>query len=72
MILIRITAPHFCAGMLISSKVTRRYAPILHYMKDWSVEEIKKYCTKKNWKCEISRYCLETEEYYEQVFKETL
>ena len=43
--MIRIVAPHFVAGI----EPYGRFAPILHYMKNWSPEEIMKYCGKKGW-----------------------
>ena len=49
MILVRITAPHFCAGIEIGG----RCAPILAYMRGWSLERIHKYCLRKNWRLDI-------------------
>jgi len=64
--LIRITAPHFCAGVV--TYVGRTYikhkgasihprehitAPIVHYMKQWTVAEIMRYCKTKGWKYEL-------------------
>lgn len=43
--LIRILAPHFCAGI----DYPRKYAPILSYMQGWKKSKIKEYCKKKNW-----------------------
>ena len=37
--MIRITSPHFCAGI-----ADGRSAPILAYMKGWTVRRIKAYC----------------------------
>jgi hypothetical protein len=47
--LIRITAPHFVAGIWNGEP-----APILHYMRGWSVERIQKYANNKNWEIQIS------------------
>lgn len=47
--MIRITAPHFCAAI-----VDGRAAPILRFMKGWSVGRIKSYCWHKGWKCEVT------------------
>lgn len=46
--LIRITSPYFCAGLVLNE----RTAPILHYMKNWSFEQIQEYCVNKNWQME--------------------
>jgi hypothetical protein len=48
--LIRITAPHFVAGIIRGDA-----APILHYMRGWSVARIRAYCAWKGWDCEVSR-----------------
>lgn len=53
MMLIRIEAPYFVAGVEIY-KTDRGYrnktAPIIKYMKSWSPYSILKYCKKKGWK----------------------
>lgn len=51
---IRITAPHFCAAVVASRRktgeeVVHECAPILGYMRHWSVERVLKYCTAKGW-----------------------
>ena len=54
---IQITAPHFCAGLIVST-VPRNYpnkwpceaaAPIIGYMVGWSLGKIRNYCGKKGW-----------------------
>lgn len=47
--MLRITAPHFVAGIVQGGMV----APIIKYMKGWTYKEIKSYCDKKGWKVEI-------------------
>ena len=63
--IVRITAPHFCAGIILYEKEVhyKKYnrsriylnttAPILHYMEDWTFGKIARYCKIKNWKCEL-------------------
>lgn len=53
--LIRIVAPHFCAGILISTKndVVVRTAPILKYMRGWETGRVLAYAEKKGWKANI-------------------
>lgn len=52
--LIRITAPHFAAGVVMdSSRMVFKTAPILKYMKSWSLDRIQKYCKRKEWRCEL-------------------
>jgi hypothetical protein len=46
-----IDAPHFSAGYDLE---TGRIAPIIKYMKDWSIEEIQEYCAKKGWRCQVA------------------
>lgn len=45
--MIRITAPHFCAGI-----ADGRAAPILKYMKGWTVRRIREYCVQRGWSFE--------------------
>lgn len=45
-----IDAPHFSAGYDLE---TGRIAPIIKYMKGWTIEEIKEYCLKKGWRCQV-------------------
>ena len=52
--LFRITAPHFCAGLVYNTGTPlSRTAPILHYMYNWKAKDIEKYCRKKGWKMEV-------------------
>jgi hypothetical protein len=48
-VLIRITAPHFCAGIARPGAC----APILAYMRSWSVPQIEAYCARKGWWLEV-------------------
>lgn len=52
--LIRISAPHFCAGAEINQydKVVNP-APILKWMKNRDLWWIEKYCKKKKWEIEV-------------------
>lgn len=45
-LLIQITAPHFCAGLIPGLLVP----PILRYMREWSPEKIESYCRRKGWR----------------------
>lgn len=45
---LRITAPHFVAGIVQGGAV----APIIRYMKGWSKNQIVAYCAKKRWSVE--------------------
>jgi len=47
--LIRITSPHFCAGIDWPGK----YPPILRYMKGWDLDRIARYCAERNWKYQL-------------------
>lgn len=51
--LVRVVAPHFVAGMTIRDGQADRCAPILHYMRGWTLSEISAYCAKKKWRCSI-------------------
>jgi len=47
--MLRITAPHFCAGIVRGGAC----APILAYMKGWKFRHIRMYCKAKGWQMEI-------------------
>jgi hypothetical protein len=50
--LIRITAPHFCAGVVIVDGKVTRCAPILRYMRGWITDSVHAYCKFKHWQAE--------------------
>ena len=47
---IRIAAPHFCAAVDLDGPTVTHAAPILSYMRGWTVGKIAAYCLRKNWK----------------------
>lgn len=47
--MIRISAPHFTAGVVFENDIVVRTAPILHYMRGWSRAQVEAYCNKKKW-----------------------
>lgn len=53
--MLRITAPHFCAGIVRNGPA----APTLAYMKGWTLRQIRAYCAKKGWDVEIIRLSAE-------------
>lgn len=50
MTLVRIVAPHFVAGIDIEDQ---RLAPIVSYMRGWSIERIVDHCRSKGWTGQI-------------------
>lgn len=51
--MIRITAPHFCAGVVLGrAELVVRGAPILGYMIGWSRAHVIGYAARKGWKVE--------------------
>jgi len=48
-IVIQITAPHFCAGLVMRDGFIVKTAPILKYMRGWSYAKMVLYCAKKQW-----------------------
>jgi hypothetical protein len=52
MLLIRIIAPHFVAG-IERIAYRNRCAPILGYMQTWNIEKIQNYCKSKGWECQL-------------------
>lgn len=51
--MIRITAPHFCAGAIVEAGRITRAAPILCYMIGWTVGQATRYATDKGGKVEV-------------------
>ena len=53
--MIRITAPHFCAGVVIDAKTLRvaRAAPILRYMMGWDRMRVLAYADRHGWRYEM-------------------
>jgi hypothetical protein len=52
--IIRVVAPHFVAGgMIVNEKINSPIAPIIKYMKGWTVQKAKIYCAGKGWRVEI-------------------
>ena len=47
--MLRITAPHFVAGIVRGGPV----APIIAYMNGWTLAQIAAYCLKKGWTYEV-------------------
>jgi len=48
-VMVRITAPHFCAGLVIGKCA----APIIRYMRDWPIERVRRYCAARGWRIEV-------------------
>jgi len=51
--LLRITASHFVAGVVVGE----RAAPIVRYMRRWSVEKIRTCCDDREWALEEVETC---------------
>jgi hypothetical protein len=49
---IRITALHFCAGVVLHNDVVVRAAPILKYMRGWKRDRVVRYAQLKGWMIE--------------------
>lgn len=47
--MLRISAPHFVAGIVRGGDV----APIIRYMKGWTLTQIRAYCERKRWAVEV-------------------
>ncbi len=49
MIVFRISSQYFVAGGTLRGKHVFRCAPIIKYMKGWSLEKLRIYCKRKGW-----------------------
>jgi hypothetical protein len=50
--MIRIVAPHFVAGVEVVDGVVTTGAPILRYMRGWTVARVESYAKSKGWTTE--------------------
>jgi hypothetical protein len=51
---VRIEAPHFTAGVIVGIAA----APIVGYMRTWTIGKIVRYCTRKGWRVmEVGAVC---------------
>lgn len=48
----RISAPHFVAGVIAENGCVMQTAPILHYMRGWNGARVAAYVTRKGWRWE--------------------
>ena len=51
--LAQITAPHFCAGIVLADDEVVEAAPILRYMVGWYRDRVRTYCNSKGWKVRV-------------------
>lgn len=61
--LVRITAPHFCAGLVVGDY----YAPVIAYMRGWDIGRITTYCHWKGWRVEVVNSKGEAVEWFDGV-----
>lgn len=48
--LYQITAPYFCAGIdFKGTLIVKEAAPIIKYMKGWTLQKVSNYCLCKRW-----------------------
>lgn len=54
-LLVQITAPHFCAGLVLDDDVVTTAAPIIHYMAEqrWTRDRVRAYCRSKGWSVSV-------------------
>jgi len=48
--LIQLTSPYFCAGVVVKDGVVTEAAPIVKWMKCKELSEVQTYCKAKKWK----------------------
>ena len=53
--LIRIKSSYFVAGVVLENAKVIQAAPIVNYMRGWSVENVIEYCRAKGWKVQVLR-----------------
>lgn len=55
-IMIRIDAPHFCAGAVVENSAIVDAAPIIKWMIGKTIDQVMDYCHRKKWACQILRW----------------
>lgn len=53
--LAQITAPHFCAGIVLESDRVTLAAPIVGYMRGRTRDRVRGYCHSKDWQIAVVR-----------------
>jgi hypothetical protein len=48
--LYQVSAPHFCAGIIVADGFILKAAPILSWAHDRSFSSFQEYCVKKGWR----------------------
>ena len=48
--LLMIDAPHFYCGVILNHDRVIRAAPIVHYMRGWNSDRLKRYCERRGWR----------------------
>ena len=54
MVMVRVEAPHFVAGMVVVNDKVIRTAPILHWAKGKTMQELRPYLQRKGWTVTIT------------------
>jgi hypothetical protein len=52
--LAQITAPYFCAGIVLRHGRVAEAAPIVKFMLGWSRDRVRYYCSQRGWKIVIT------------------
>ena len=52
-LLAQISAPHFCAGIVLWDDKVVEAAPIIGYMKKWPRARVRDYCQQKSWQVSV-------------------
>ena len=47
--LLQITAPYFVAGLVIEEGSVKKVAPIIKYMRGYTIKRVRMYCERKGW-----------------------
>lgn len=51
--LAQVRAPHFSAGLVLWDDRVEVAAPIIGYMRRWSRDRVRSYCTEKGWQVSV-------------------
>ena len=48
--LVHIDSNYFCCGIILKNNVVVKTAPIVEYMRGWSLREVVAYCNYRKWR----------------------
>lgn len=61
-LLVRVVAPHFVAGFIVTNDRVTEAAPIIRYLVGWESKRVRDYIARKGWRASVVLPALATEQ----------